>query len=259
MRKAVNILTAALAMTILAVVALPSIANEPGTPDPFPDITGHWAIDTIRRAHEMGLILGYPNGTFKPDDNISNAEAVSLINRYFELTKTGDVTFPDVRPGSWYYYDVSVAVGMGYADGFEDGTFRPDADMIRLQTMVMLHRIIGSPAAGSPALLAEFSDAAAVTGMTQEAENAILFLIQDNILHGYPDGTLRLDNSITRAEMLVLLLRINRDAAVKDTPALPTSDPNQDFYEIWPEPPGPVPPVEPPTPQPTAPPPTASP
>lgn len=52
--------------------------------NPFPDVNGHWAEDYIASAVNKGWLEGYPNGTFRPDNDISRAEAVTLVNNVFD-------------------------------------------------------------------------------------------------------------------------------------------------------------------------------
>jgi len=74
---------------------------------PFPDISGHWAIEEIETAYVLGIVEGLPDGTFHPDDPIIRAETVTLIDRSLGRGPLleGPVTqhFPDCRPTDWFY------------------------------------------------------------------------------------------------------------------------------------------------------------
>jgi hypothetical protein len=80
---------------------------------PFSDITGHWAHDGILSSYAAKWITGYPDGTFRPDQNITRAEAVAVINRVIGRDKSAYqnhvMPFSDVPPGAWYYGDVLAA------------------------------------------------------------------------------------------------------------------------------------------------------
>lgn len=85
-------------------------------PDLFPDISGHWAGSEINRAGARGWVKGDNTGLFRPDDPITRAEAVTLINRVLERRpKTEGLlkdmrTFPDnADPAAWYYLDIQEA------------------------------------------------------------------------------------------------------------------------------------------------------
>ena len=82
----------------------------------FNDISGHWAEKEIRRAASLGWIKGYTDGSFKPDQNITRAEAASMINRMLHrLPETvedlldGMIQWPDNQPSDWYYINMQEA------------------------------------------------------------------------------------------------------------------------------------------------------
>ncbi len=82
----------------------------------FTDIHGHWAEGYIQKAAAEGWVVGYEDGTFRPDDLITRAEAMTLINRVLLRVpeRTGDLAggvaqWPDNAPGAWYYLAVQEA------------------------------------------------------------------------------------------------------------------------------------------------------
>ena len=82
----------------------------------FNDISGHWAENEIRRAASLGWIQGYTDGSFKPDQNITRAEAASMINRMLHrLPETVDdlldgmIQWSDNQPSDWYYINMQEA------------------------------------------------------------------------------------------------------------------------------------------------------
>ena len=84
----------------------------------FPDTAGHWAEAYIRLAAGNGWIEGYPDGTFRPNQSITRAETVTMIDRVLErvpkdesrlLPHSAMLTFPDCRPGQWFYIAVQEA------------------------------------------------------------------------------------------------------------------------------------------------------
>lgn len=103
-----NITRAQLA-TILA-----RFCNETGTTgsDMFTDISGHWARNYINTAAKAGLVQGYGNGTFGPDNLITRAETVVMINRILERKASADTVVPgykvfsDISEADWFYWDI---------------------------------------------------------------------------------------------------------------------------------------------------------
>lgn len=84
--------------------------------DSYSDISGHWAEDSIKRATSLGWVKGYPDGTFKPDEPITRAEAMTLINNvllrlpeYKSDLLDGMIVWPDNTPDLWYYLAVQEA------------------------------------------------------------------------------------------------------------------------------------------------------
>ena len=86
--------------------------------DRFPDAAGHWAEAYIRLAAGNGWIEGYPDGTFRPNQSITRAETVTMIDRVLERVPKDEsrllphetmLTFPDCRPGQWFYIAVQEA------------------------------------------------------------------------------------------------------------------------------------------------------
>ena len=82
----------------------------------FTDISGHWAEKYIERAAALGWIAGYSDGTFRPSNYITRAEAMTMINRVLcRVPETesdllpGMITWPDNQPGTWYYLAVQEA------------------------------------------------------------------------------------------------------------------------------------------------------
>lgn len=86
------------------------------TGDAFPDISGSWARVYINRAAALGLVRGYPDGTFRPNTEITRAEVMEIINNVLLRTPDKDhflsnmITWPDnSNPNAWYYTDVQEA------------------------------------------------------------------------------------------------------------------------------------------------------
>ncbi len=82
----------------------------------FTDISGHWAEAEIERAASLGWIKGYKDGTFRPENNITRAEAMTMINRVLcrlpeneDDLLNGMTVWPDNQPGTWHYLAVQEA------------------------------------------------------------------------------------------------------------------------------------------------------
>lgn len=99
-----------------AAIAVRFFGGEYDGADQFSDISGHWANSEINRAYINDLIKGYPDGTFRPDNYITRAEAMTIVNRVLERKPDKDnllddmVRWPDnADTEEWYYADVQEA------------------------------------------------------------------------------------------------------------------------------------------------------
>ena len=110
----------------------------------FTDISGHWARESIERAAALGWITGYEDGSFRPDAEITRAEAMTMINRVLERDPVNDANLlPGMRvwsdnpPAAWYYFAVQEATNSHEytrPDAHEDWTkLTADPDWTRYQ------------------------------------------------------------------------------------------------------------------------------
>ena len=88
-------------------------------------LAGHWASGVIAYATTQGWISGYPNGNFGPDETLTRAQLVSIVNRavgrsapmtYLNSTASGLKTFTDVGPSHWAYHDILEAANAHYCN-----------------------------------------------------------------------------------------------------------------------------------------------
>lgn len=168
----------------------------------FTDIEAHWAKSQITDWVGKGLIKGYSDGSFKPDNNITRAEFMAMVNRAFGYEKKDIVTFKDVPTGAWYYEEMAKARAAGYISGYEDGTIRPDNPITRAEAAAIIMQIKGL--AANPGTAEKFTDASEIPIWSRGAVGAVAAA---KIMNGYPDGSFKAGNTITRAEAVVALNR----------------------------------------------------
>lgn len=166
------------------------------------DLDGHWAKNVITEWQEKGLIKGYADGSFKPNNSITRAEFVVLMNNAQGFSKDTDISFTDVAEGDWYYDAVAKAVRAGYTKGYEDGSFKPNQTITRAEAAVMIANAAGLSADESG--VAGFTDAASIPAW---AKGSIGAAANAGYLSGYPDGSFGATKSITRAEAVSSLNR----------------------------------------------------
>ena len=110
----------------------------------FTDIDGHWAKDNIIMMAQLGIIIGYDDGTFKPENKITRAEFATMISRFEErIDIKVNSQFTDVGVDHWAYDTVNYARVMGWISGYEDGSFRPNNPITRAEAITIINRMLG--------------------------------------------------------------------------------------------------------------------
>ncbi|HZK01560.1 MAG TPA: S-layer homology domain-containing protein, partial [Anaerovoracaceae bacterium] len=161
----------------------------------FKDIRGHWAEQYIEKSVAQGIIKGYVDGRFLPDEKVTRAEFVSMLNRALGNTSTSSIKFNDVGRDAWFYNDVTKSVTSGFVSGFGDGTFKPNSKITRQEAAVMLARII--PSYGYSSNLKKFTDYPKISDWAYESMSKVS---GKGYISGYTDGKVHPLDSLTRAQ-----------------------------------------------------------
>ena len=188
-----------IALTVCIILGMTSVAFAAG----LSDLNGHWAKNQIESWVNQGLAKGYPDATFKPDNSITRAEFITLVNRVVGSTQNGQVAFSDVTSSDWFYQEIAKTTG--YINGYEDGTFRPYKQISRQEVAVIIGRLAKLYPSSNMDELNNFADAESIPEWSRGAINSV---IAKGYMVGYPDQTFRPTQSITRAESIVVLNRI---------------------------------------------------
>lgn len=164
-----------------------------------PDDTG--VSDWLNTDDHISYMNGYPDNTFRPDDNMTRAEAAQM---FYNLLLDQDVavteTFSDVPADAWYADAVNTLATLGMVTGVGDGRYDPDSQITRAEFTAIAMRFADLETGGDNI----FSDV---------AESAwyydyVIGSIQYGWITGYPDGTFRPDATITRAEVTTIVNRM---------------------------------------------------
>lgn len=173
------------------------------------DYSGHWAEDTIDEWFADDLIEGYPDGTFIPDNQVTRAEFMTMVNSVFEFTEKAEIDFSDVNTNAWYYQEVQKAVQADYIIGDGDKTARPESYITRQEAALIIARIKNlDDDATSAEIFEDFEKIASWSVGSVGAVAEVEYMI------GYEDDTFRPTRNISRAEALVTLDRSLVDAEV---------------------------------------------
>ena len=101
---------------------------------------GDWFNNAISTLSNAGIVTGYNDGTFRPNQPITRGEMAKIIANFANL-KHGDKTFTDLA-GHWSKSYVELAAGNGWIAGYPDGSFRPDQKITRAETVTMINRVL---------------------------------------------------------------------------------------------------------------------
>lgn len=113
----------------------------------FSDVSvGAWYEEPVTLLASLGILNGYEDGTFCPEQTISRAEFVYLLTNFFPL-EPGENTFYDVPDTYWAKDAIASATAEGWINGDEDGSFRPDEPILRCEAVKVLNAVLGRSAA----------------------------------------------------------------------------------------------------------------
>ena len=178
----------------------------------YSDIASNWAAEDINLLADLGVVTGKPDGTFRPDSQITRAEIVAILVRLYDLNSDDMVLFDDTKD-HWASGYISIAASLGYVNGFDAKHFGPDDQLTREQMAVMTARIAELQEDTSGGNPVPFTDKDRISSW---ALSAVTSVFQNGVISGYPDGTFRPSAKITRAEachMIVNLINLQQEAA----------------------------------------------
>jgi len=175
----------------------------------FDDVSdAHWAAGVIEELCLKGYINGYPDGTFKPDNNITRAEMTKILVKVqgLEEAASDSPQFKDVNPSDWYYGYIEAAARAGLVKGYETGEFRPNQRITREEIAALICRAMGkeSEAASLANARTDFTDDQDIAAW---ARGYIVIEFREGIVNGYPDQSFGPKKNATRAEVCAMVSR----------------------------------------------------
>lgn len=142
-RPANSITRAETATIVSRILNLPA----PASAVEFPDVPrDHWAADAIARVANRRLVVGYPDGNFRPDEPITRAEMTALVLRMKEVPLSafaGENSFADLPGDHWAKEYIGTASALGLVLGYADGTFAPNKAIQRDEAVALFSRGLG--------------------------------------------------------------------------------------------------------------------
>ena len=164
----------------------------------YGDTSGHWAESAIDKWSETGVIQGY-DGYFRPDDNITRAEAATVLNNVLSYTETSSNTFSDVSSSDWYADAALKLNAAGVLNGNGDGTMAPNANMTREEAATAIARAFS--VTSSQAAITQYGDYAQISDWASTYVGA---MTGEGYIQG-DNGQFRPQDNITRAELITII------------------------------------------------------
>ncbi|MBE1445682.1 S-layer homology domain-containing protein [Paenibacillus sp. OAS669] len=175
----------------------------------FDDVASHWSKADVELLANKLVVDGATDTAFQPDRNITRAEFAALVVRSLGLsTVTASNYFTDVKSDAWYASTVATAAKAGIIDGYEDNTFRPDAQITREELAAMVIRAmnyadISTSVTDPQTVLSKYKDSNKIVW----AQKEIAAAINAGLINGMTDDTIGSDSQATRAQSATMLKR----------------------------------------------------
>lgn len=185
----------------------------------------------LEKGDHFAYIVGYEDGTVRPENNITRAEVATIFFRLLteesrEAYYSEVNAFTDVSDGEWYNNAISTLVNADIITGYTDGSFRPDAYITRAELAAIASRF--DDISGGETRLTDIDG--------HWAEELISSAYNKGWVDGYPDGSFRPDQNITRAEVMTLVNRVleravDQDGMLDDMVTWSDNQPSSWYYE----------------------------
>lgn len=170
----------------------------------FKDIENHWAKNEVQAMASKGYANG-SGGMFRPDDNITRAEFVSMLVRILEIqSEDAESSFTDVKSSDWFSLNVASAVKSGLVKGYEDNTFKPNAPISRQEIGTIIGSLLNDDISSSQIeeILSVYND-----DVAEWAKKDVASTVKAGIIKGLPGNMFGGSQNATRAQAAAMLLR----------------------------------------------------
>lgn len=185
------------------------------------DYAGHWAQPAIEKWYNNGIVNGYSDGSFKPDNVVTRAEFVTILNNLFGFVEEDTNIFTDISEDDWFYSNVNKGATAGIIMG-SNGLFRPQDKITRQEAAVVLARAFKLSAENEYAYT-QFNDRNTISEWAIQSVNA---LVESNYIKGRGNSELDPLANLTRAEALTLISNIAGDIIQQPTTVTGTYEGN---------------------------------
>ena len=190
---------------IIVTFILMSVINSVSFGKTNDDIIGHWAENTLNEWIEEEYIRGYPNGEIRPDNHMLKSECVALINRIFGFKIIGDRQFDNINEDYWYSNDFKIAKLAGYLSWMNENQMEINKPITRNEVAAIMAQIYHWDLKNYDNTLKQFKDEKEIPIW---ARKYVGLAVERGYFKGYPDGTIKSNKVMTRAEIAVFINNI---------------------------------------------------
>lgn len=186
---------------------VPSTPNESGFND-VPD--SYWAKGYITALVGRGVVKGVGSNNFAPESNVTREQYIAMLLRVANIESGYEISsFNDVKQGEWYYPAVAKAEKIGLASGYANGNFGIGDNITREDLCVLGYRLIQQRKNIEAEEVKElnFTDKDKISSYAIEA---VEFMQNNGIIHGYDDGSFKPLGKATRAEACIIIYLISQ-------------------------------------------------
>ena len=165
------------------------------------DIDDHWAKKYIKELIEQGIISCYPDNTFRPDNNITRAEFVTIVVKAFDF-KSNELHIFEDTINHWAMDYISAGIENKIILGYGNDMFGPDDLITREQMTIIICKAMR--------LSIEFSEISFKDNsqVSDWAVNYVASAVREKIINGYPDNTFKPKNYLSRAEAATVIYNV---------------------------------------------------
>ncbi|MBQ8524301.1 MAG: S-layer homology domain-containing protein [Clostridia bacterium] len=206
MKKRILSLLITVSLMLSAVV----FVSAADTDLPFTDVkAGKWYSDAVATVYAEGIMEGKSEGVFAPFENMTRAQLVTILSRLANADTAGcadTLTFKDTKKSAWYADAVGWSVTAGLVNGYDDNTFRPNAQVLRQELAVLFARFLTANSISLPNVEnpVTFTDANKIPSWAAEGVEVMRLT---GIVGGDNNGNFNPKKSANRAEIAVMLTR----------------------------------------------------
>lgn len=190
----------------------------------FEDVSrDSWYYEYVLDVTEKGLMVGYSEKEFGPDDTLTRGQFAAILYRLEgEPTVVFKNSFKDVEDGRFYSAAVEWAYQEGIINGYPGNLFGPEDDITREQLVTIMYNYAGYKGmdTSEKSNLKEFTD---VSDISNYALDAVKWAVHEEIIHGYGNGVLAPNDSVTRA-MCAKIISVFSEYKFETEPEIPCKE-----------------------------------